>query len=220
MQSTVCTWRSEDNLRCLSSPSTLFETGSFVHCCTCLATWLSRFQGFSYLESSGMTDVCHVQIYMGLGDLNLGPHACIVSTFPTYTITPVLLQVFYTVRVLYSSLCSVIFIFHKISSAFLEEPSLSRGHVFSTVIPKGRSGSWLDLFSSSYRHPLEQPMLSSSTIFHIYSVASHSFLLLSSIFRTGSTGYSGVGCSLNKGIGLLDKSISYSDELWGKVDCV
>lgn len=42
-------WESEDNLRCQSSPSISFETGSLVSSCISQASWLRGIQGFSGL---------------------------------------------------------------------------------------------------------------------------------------------------------------------------
>lgn len=58
------TWRSEGNLLCLSSPSTLFMTGTLVHYCVCQVSWPEGFQRLfclhfpSWSRSAGITNMC------------------------------------------------------------------------------------------------------------------------------------------------------------------
>lgn len=81
--------RSEDNLGCWSSTSTLVEI--VVSCCwlPCPPGW----RAYKLLEillppppiwQAGITDVCScIQLYMGDGDLNSHSHVCIANTLST-----------------------------------------------------------------------------------------------------------------------------------------
>ena len=89
---TLHLWRSEDNLACLSSPSTLFETES-LYCTSCIfqangqLAWSTSFREFccfcllSHHRSAGLTGAhSHSLRRVGSRYFNTGSHSCTTST--------------------------------------------------------------------------------------------------------------------------------------------
>lgn len=63
----------EDKPRCQSTPSTLFEVGSLVHCCVHQAGWAANFKGLSCVHlASAQSAHDRVQLPRGSDDPNLG----------------------------------------------------------------------------------------------------------------------------------------------------
>lgn len=90
----VCVCSQVLNLRCRILPSTLFETRFFFFIfiyffAAPILNWqIVSYQGFCLHLSTGyrstkITDCFLAQLYLGPGDLNSGPHTCVVRTLPT-----------------------------------------------------------------------------------------------------------------------------------------
>lgn len=84
----ACMWRPEINTRCLLQqlPTLFFETrshwGSFIWL-NWLASRLHKSACLCY-QSPGVTHSCYSSWFLqGAGDLNLGPHACLLGSLST-----------------------------------------------------------------------------------------------------------------------------------------
>lgn len=78
---TACMWRSEDNLKCWPSPSTLFETLSQL-LCSPATSWLSSFSLAAGTLGIQLWTTVSIFTWV-LGDLNSDPYACMATALVT-----------------------------------------------------------------------------------------------------------------------------------------